>query len=200
MTRRALSVLAVLAVLAGCATTSAPPRPAVSVPDAWREASKPAHASVPLEWWRAFNSAELANLIGAAIAGSPDLAAASERVKQAEAQVRVAGASLFPTLDLGITSVRRDTNADQGPAISVDTTNGVLNASYEIDLWGRLASGVRSAESTRAARRVRRGSPRHSTPSASGVAPFNHLSHHCNSLIARCTLFQWPRMPCGMPA
>jgi outer membrane protein, multidrug efflux system len=144
--RRIYLILTIL--LAGCATTSAPLQPAVDVPDAWREGPKPEQATVPLDWWRSFKSAELTNLIAAALTGSPDLAVASERVKQAEAQVRVSGSSLFPTLDLGVTSVRRDTHPDQGPAINVDTTNAVLNASYEIDLWGRLSSGVRSAESS----------------------------------------------------
>jgi len=142
-----------LATLGGCATTSPVPQPAVEVPAAWREAPQPARADVSLDWWRAFESAELAELIAAALAGSPDLAAAAERVRQAEALVRVAGASLYPTLDLGLSAIRRDTRADEGPAIQVETTNAALSAAYEIDLWGRLASGVRAAESSLAASR-----------------------------------------------
>jgi multidrug efflux system outer membrane protein len=185
MTRRGLGVLAVLALLAGCATTSAPPRPAVSVPEHWRETSTAADAPVPLAWWRAFDSAELAGLIGAALADSPDLAAASERVKQAEAQVRVAGASLFPTLDLGITSVRRNTKSDEGPAVNVDTTNGVLNASYEIDLWGRLASGVRSAESSLLASRYDLETVRLTLISGVATAYFDLLSLRDRLALAR---------------
>jgi NodT family efflux transporter outer membrane factor (OMF) lipoprotein len=142
-----------LAALGGCATTSSPPQPEVAVPGAWREAPDAARGAVSLDWWRAFESAELAELIATALAGSPDLAAAAERVRQAEAQVRIAGASLYPTLDLGIAAVRRDTRPDEGPSIKVDTTNATLSAAYEIDLWGRLASGVRAAESSLAATR-----------------------------------------------
>jgi NodT family efflux transporter outer membrane factor (OMF) lipoprotein len=172
-------------VLAGCATTSAPLQPAVSVPAAWSEGAKPAQATVPLDWWRAFDSAELADLIAAALEGSPDLAAASERVKQAEAQVRVAGASLFPTLDLGITSVRRDTHPDQGPAINVDTTNGVLSASYEIDLWGRLASGVRAAESSLLVSRYDLETARLTLVSGVATAYFDLLSLRDRLALAR---------------
>ena len=175
----------VLVVLAGCATTSAPPQPAVAVPDAWREAPKPSEAAVSPDWWRAFDSAELADLIAAAFAGSPDLAAARERVSQAEAQVRVAGASLFPTLDLGITSVRRDTHPDQGPAINVDTTNAVLSASYEIDLWGRLASGVRAAESSLLASRYDLETARLTLVSGVATAYFDLLSLRDRLALAR---------------
>jgi outer membrane protein, multidrug efflux system len=181
---RLASVVA-LTMLAGCATTSAPPQPDVSVPAAWREAPKPAQAAVPLDWWRAFDSAELADLIAAALAGSPDLAAASERVKQAEAQVRVAGASLFPTLDLDVGSIRRDTHPDQGPAVNVDTTNGVLSASYEIDLWGRLASGKRSAESSLLASRYDLETARLTLVSGVATAYFNLLSLRDRLALAR---------------
>jgi NodT family efflux transporter outer membrane factor (OMF) lipoprotein len=177
--------VAVLAALGGCATTSAPPQPAVTVPDAWREAPDPARGPVSLDWWRAFDSAELADLIAGALAGSPDLAAASERVRQAEAQVRVAGASLYPTLDLGVTTIRRDTRPDQGPAVNVDTTNATLSASYEIDLWGRLGSGVRAAESSLAASRYDLETARLTLVAGVATAYFDLLSLRDRLALAR---------------
>ena len=181
---RLASVVA-FAVLAGCATTSAPPQPDVGVPDAWREAPKPSEAAIPLDWWRAFDSSELANLVAEALAGSPDLAAASERVKQAEAQVRVAGASLFPALNLDVGSIRRDTHPNQGPAVNVDTTNGALSASYEIDLWGRLASGKRSAESSLLASRYDLETARLTLVSGVATAYFDLLSLRDRLALAR---------------
>jgi NodT family efflux transporter outer membrane factor (OMF) lipoprotein len=88
-------------------------------------------------WWKAFDSAELHALVEAALAGSPDLAIAKERVRQAEAQVRVAGASLFPSLNLGFDSRKTD---------SSESSSTSLSASYEVDLWGANASAARSAE------------------------------------------------------
>ncbi len=182
---RVLVKAVLLVVLAGCATPSPPPQPAVDVPEHWREAPKAVQAAIPLDWWRAFNSAELADLIAAALAGSPNLAAASERVRQAEARVRVAGASLFPTLDLGVVSVRRDTHSDQGPAINVDTTNGVISASYEIDLWGRLASGKRAAESSLLASRYDLETARLTLVSGVATAYFDLLSLRDRLALAR---------------
>jgi multidrug efflux system outer membrane protein len=181
---RLASVVA-LAVLAGCATTSAPLQPDVVVPAAWREAPKPEPVTIPLDWWRGFDSVELADLIAASLAGSPDLAAASERVKEAEAQVRVAGASLFPSLDLNVTAVRRNTNPNNGPAVNVDTTNGVLSASYEIDLWGQLANGKRSAESSLLASRYDLETARLTLISGVATAYFDLLSLRDRLALAR---------------
>ena len=51
------------------------------------------------DWWRGFRSAELDRLIAAAQAGSFDIQAAIARVRQADAQVRISGAALLPTVD-----------------------------------------------------------------------------------------------------
>ena len=182
--KRAL-VFSLVVALAGCATTSAPPQPNVGVPQSWREAAQPAPAAVAPEWWRAFESAELGDLIAAALAGSPDFAAAGERVKQAEAAVRVAGASLFPALNLDVASVRRDTHPDQGPAINVNTTNGVLAASYEIDLWGRISSGVRAADSSLAASRYDLEAARLTLIAGTATAYFDLLSLRDRLALAR---------------
>ncbi|MCL4801771.1 MAG: efflux transporter outer membrane subunit [Burkholderiales bacterium] len=183
--RRLPAALLGLAMLAGCATTSAPPQPAVPVPDVWREPAAAARTEVPLDWWRAFGSEELAALIVEALAGSPDLAVASERVRQAEAQVRVAGASLFPTLDLGLTALRRDTRAEEGPAVNVETTNATLSASYEVDLWGRLASGVRAAEASLAASRYDLETARLTLVAGVATAYFDLLSLRNRLALAR---------------
>jgi outer membrane protein TolC len=100
------------------------------------------------EWWSAFGSDELQALVAAALAGSPDLAIAMERVRQAEAQVRVAGASLFPTLNVGAGSSSRATDSDRAGSTRTDSSSAVLTASYEVDLWGGNAAGVRAADAS----------------------------------------------------
>jgi NodT family efflux transporter outer membrane factor (OMF) lipoprotein len=133
-------------VLAGCATTSPIPEPKVQPPAAWNEAA-PGAAALSPEWWKAFGSEELHALIGEALAGSPDLAIAAERVRQAEAQVRAAGASLFPSLDVGANTSARSTRQDSRTS-TTESSGATLSASYEIDLWGRNAAGVRGAEAS----------------------------------------------------
>ena len=73
---------------------------------------------------------------------------AAERVRQAEAQVRIAGASLFPQLSFGAGTSRRETRPDGGTWSTSDGSSATFSASYELDLWGRNAAGVRAAESS----------------------------------------------------
>lgn len=131
-----LTVMGVV-LLTGCATTSPVLEPQVAPPAVYSEAATPGAAGLTRDWWTSFNSAELQSLVDEALAGSPDLAIATERVRQAEAAVQVAGASLFPSLDLGF-STRKGRDSE-----SSSTT---LNASYELDLFGRNAAGVRGAQ------------------------------------------------------
>ena len=113
---------AVALTIAGCSTTSPMLKPNVSAPAAWNESGAAAGAAVSADWWSTFGSAELRALVDDALAGSPDLAIATERVRQAEAQVRVAGASLFPTIDLGAGSSGRSTSGDGGSSTSKATS------------------------------------------------------------------------------
>ena len=138
--------LAVAMLLGACAITGNPPAPAPGMPQAYAEPA-PADAAVPeRNWWGAFGSEELSALVTAALAANPDLAIAAERVRQAEAQARIAGATLFPVLDLSAGSSRREIRVDGGSWQSADTSSVALSASYEVDLWGKNASGLRSAE------------------------------------------------------
>src|SRR5690606_20940234 len=93
--------LALLALgLSACAGIEPVEPPALDLSGGWAE---PADHEVPLRqaWWRGFQSPQLERLVATSLLDSPDLAAAAERVTQAELQVRASGASLFPSLSLG---------------------------------------------------------------------------------------------------
>ena len=137
--------IAVALAITGCSTTSPMLKPDVAAPIAWNEPAT--GTAVSADWWNAFGSAELRQLVDQALAGSPDLAIATERVRQAEAQVRIAGASLFPTLDLGVGTSSRNASDSRGSSTS-NASSAVLSASYEVDLWGRNRAGVSSAQSS----------------------------------------------------
>src|SRR4051812_11928260 len=139
--------VAVALALTGCSMTSPMLKPDVATPTAWNEGAAKTGTAVSPDWWNAYGSPELQSLVERALAGSPDLAIATERVRQAEAQVRIAGASLFPTLDLGAGSSTRTTNNDRG-SLTTKASSASLSASYEIDLWGRNRAGVNAAKSS----------------------------------------------------
>lgn len=182
-----LCALAAALALAGCAVTSPRLEPAVPVPAAWNEAQAVPGATVPSEWWQSFQSRELAGLVEAALAGNPDLAAAAERVRQAEAQVRIAGASLLPTLDLTAGTSRREQRGGQ-PRLVNESTTATLVAAYELDLWGRLASGVTAARSGLAATDYDRETVRLTLTASVAVAYFDLLSLRGRIAIARQNL------------
>ena len=143
---RRLVCLWIATLLGGCAVTGNAPAPAPDMPQAFTEAPAADAAAPAADWCGAFGSADLSSLIAAAQAANPDIAIAAERVRQAEAQVRMADATLFPALNLGAGSSRRETRVDGGNWQKGDASSATLSASYEVDLWGKNASGLRSAE------------------------------------------------------
>jgi multidrug efflux system outer membrane protein len=147
---RSANVLAALSTvaLAACATLDSPPQGAPPMPSGWTEQGPSDAVALTRDWWRGFGSDELSALIDAALRANPDTAIAAERVRQAEAQVRIAGATLFPALDFSAGTGRRETRPDGGRWSGVDSSSASLSASYELDLWGRNAAGVRSADAS----------------------------------------------------
>jgi len=195
MMRRRLAFLlaapATLAVLAlgACAISSNPQAPAPQMPGAWAEPGPTdagADAAAPSrDWWRGFGSAELSGLIDAALSASPDMAIAAERVRQAEAQVRIAGSTLFPALNFSAGTGRRETRPHGGPWSGDDSSSAALSASYEIDLWGRNAAGVRAAESSLRATRFDQETVRLTLVAGVAGAYFQVLSLRGRLVIAR---------------
>ena len=145
--RQVLLTLVSLA-LASCAISSRPPAPLPPLPPGWTEPALSGAAVPTADWWRSFGSEDLSTLVASALATSPDVAIAVERILQAEAQSRIAGASLFPGLNFGVSTGRRETRPDGGRWSAEDSASATLNASYELDLWGRNASGLRAAQAS----------------------------------------------------
>jgi len=139
---------AVALALGACAVTHGPQAPAPGMPQGWAEAGLSGATAPTRDWWRSFGSDELSALVAAALDSSPDIGIATERVRHAEAQARIAGASLFPELNFGAATSRRETHPDGGAWSRNDSSSAALSASYEIDLWGRNASSLQAAESS----------------------------------------------------
>jgi len=115
----------------------------VVVPDDW--ASTPQAADVKQGWLVDFDDATLDKLVGEAVATNYDLRAAATRVQQARARARIVGAELYPQVDLGVRASRADLSGNNGNSGRIDQFDARVNASWEIDLWGRLANEKRAA-------------------------------------------------------
>jgi outer membrane protein, multidrug efflux system len=145
-------VACVSAVWAGCSVGPAYKRPDIPPPTQWHEsaAATAAPASVwpESEWWHGFGSARLDELIAEAERSNDDLAGAIARVQEADAQARIAGAALLPSIDAGASATReRAQVTGLGPRV-FNTFNPELSASYELDFWGKnraLRAAARAA-------------------------------------------------------
>src|SRR5690606_11410833 len=97
----------------------------------------------------AFGSLELGRLIAAAQRNNTDLRAAALRVAQAAALTRAAGASLYPAVDASALSAR--SGVFEGRQGDRSSWEAALNASYEVDFWGRNRAGLVAARAQEAA-------------------------------------------------
>ncbi|HEY1898949.1 MAG TPA: efflux transporter outer membrane subunit [Steroidobacteraceae bacterium] len=140
-------------LLAGCNLGPHYARPDIPAPAAWTpvtpestpsEPAPPENTSWPdARWWQAFGSPELDRLIDQAERANDDLKAAVARVQQSDAQVRISGAALLPSLGAGFTPSRSRQilpGAGQGTTLSGNTFTAELSAAYELDFWGRNAA------------------------------------------------------------
>ncbi|QRX83397.1 efflux transporter outer membrane subunit [Glaciimonas sp. PAMC28666] len=143
----ALGVLC--AFLAGCAHNipiSEPP-PAVEMPAGWTLSGKPSDQEWPdNDWWKRFGSVELTQLVDEGQRSNLEIAAALARVRQAEAQARIAGAPLLPTADFSAGGNRDLPLGNNGAANT--SASGLLQVSYEIDFWGKNKASLAAAEAS----------------------------------------------------
>ena len=98
---RLIAILGLVASSAGCILTKDLPDPALDIPEGYKSVARPSKsADTPptLDWWRGFRSRELTQLMEEAQTVNLDIAAATARFKQADAQARITGAALLPSL------------------------------------------------------------------------------------------------------
>lgn len=98
------------------------------------------------DWWLIYGDPTLNKLIDQANRGNNNLQAAAARVAHARALARQSNASAVPTVSLGAGVARQ-----QGTLVNAAGTQGTLatagvSASYEVDVWGRLAKSAEAAK------------------------------------------------------
>lgn len=150
---RLLSLISVLPFLSGCfldddhLDLSVPAAPAH-----FRTEAAPEAPPVSADWAKAFNSRELVTLVDEARAANFDIAAAAERIVQADAEARIAAAPLYPTIG-GTTNATRalvpGTIRSKHPPYNSDASNlfGLgVNASYTLDFFGKNRAAAEAGE------------------------------------------------------
>jgi multidrug efflux system outer membrane protein len=157
-----LAALCIVASSAGCILTRDLPDPALDIPDGYKAARLTTRDAPPtLDWWRGFRSTELTGLMEEAQTVNLDIAAATARFIQADAQARIAGAALLPSLSGGGQESYSRTSGSSASGLSIGGREVVnytasLSASYELDFWGKNRDATQAAEETAIANRFDR--------------------------------------------
>ncbi|MBB4660416.1 efflux transporter outer membrane subunit [Parvularcula dongshanensis] len=187
---------AVLA-LAACASVPAPGREAeaeAALPASYRIATD--GTATPALWWRAFGEPELADYVERALSQNLDLTASTARVAQARARLRIAGASLLPSVNASVGAQTSYSGAEQQRLVDgfVTTeswrtaTSGSVQISYELDLFGANRAGRRSAAASYDAQRYADDALRITTAADTASAYFSVLAGAQSLAIAQSSL------------
>jgi len=151
MVRPAFAFPAVLA-LSACSLAPSTQLPAAPVPQSWPVGDAylaQSEAGLPeVTYSEIFTDPRLQQVIGLALANNRDVRVAAANLAAARAQVRVTRSAQFPTVDVS-GSATEARNSSGSSTISRGGTNeyyalqGAV-ASYELDLFGKLANATRS--------------------------------------------------------
>lgn len=100
---------------------------------------------------------QLNGLIEDAQRANDDIAAAIARVREADAQARIAGAPLLPSVSAGGAATRESLlNLTSAGTTTTNEFSALLNASYELDFWGKNRAALDAARLAAAASRYDR--------------------------------------------
>lgn len=146
MSLRAFSILCLIA-LSACSVRGAPDLDMAAVPaapDGWAarpdlsltdtDGLKP--GTVSNGWVKRFNDADLESAVQEAFANNRNLQSVLAQLRASRAAMRVSRSGLFPTIDLSGTA----TDAENAATVY----DGSLEASWEVDIWGRNLSLARA--------------------------------------------------------
>ncbi len=130
--------------------------PETNMPDRWNQELSQGLTEGKADlrtWWTKLDDPTLDRLIGRASAGNLDVKQAVARIRQARAAFGIATGEIAPSVDAqGQTQTSRVSSNVAGVAPPQDRTDTLysfgLDASWEIDLWGRIRRNIESADAS----------------------------------------------------
>ena len=161
----AAGTLALTMALSACGLPNLGDRPQTRRPATLATAQSfgitdPSAAWPEQEWWKAYRDPQLDALVAEALTGSPDVAAAQARVRQARGQAEIVGADTLPQIGAqGSAGVTKQSYNNGIPSEFVprgwkSTGTLALTGDFDLDLWGRrrklLAAATSEAQAAQA--------------------------------------------------
>ncbi len=166
LTRVSVSVLTLALLLGGCA--SVPPSSTdtpVALSDLKADQSLAGDARIQwpqAQWWTAFNDPQLNALMDEALTRAPDIKAAHARLEKAQSYYDQVRAVLSPTATLNASTAEAKSSINMGSPDQVPGFSGFspkdlmphgywnltrvsIDASYDIDLWGKSHAALKGS-------------------------------------------------------
>ena len=159
-----MGLVTTVALLSGCAVGPRYRRPTALIPSQWNM-DQPRGTTSPREpveqWWASFHDSEFDKLIQQAIRSNLDLQTATARIAEARAEHGISNSNFFPTVQAAA-SATRDRVAVIVPQSGTQKSAKVVpaefnnyqagfDASWELDIFGRIRRGRQAASADLAA-------------------------------------------------
>lgn len=143
--------LSLMALTSACAGSKLPEEPDsyVSAEAIGAERAAELAASPAATWLDDMNAPEMSSLVREALAGSPDLQRAEATANASRWRARGSAGRWLPDLSVGVDGTRTETpvaNSSERTRSEIMTSNVI--ASWEVDIWGRVAAGVMASDLT----------------------------------------------------
>lgn len=113
--------------------------PTLELPQVWKSAAKGNQGQISTGWIKTFNDRDMERLVDESLENNFDLARAAAVLEAAKEGAIIGRAARFPTVGLSGSGAR--TQNGNGPLADITRTSDyglTLDASWEMDLWGRL--------------------------------------------------------------
>jgi NodT family efflux transporter outer membrane factor (OMF) lipoprotein len=144
-------LLVILVVISGCSVGPDYKRPDAPVPSSfkelkgWREAL-PRDQEIRTKWWEAFDDSILNSLEEQVTVSNQSIALAESQYRQAQALVQLARANYFPTIGASAAFTRSQPAGNTTDIVNQHEVS--LNATWEVDLWGKVRRQVESSKAS----------------------------------------------------
>lgn len=139
---RSFWCMALLALLvSGCSVGPDYVRPDIKAPTAWNVEYQAAADLANVQWWKRFNDPVLDSLIETAVRGNLDLKSATAKVDQYLGVLDTTRSQYYPQISAGFNpSIQRSGN------ITTESYQATVNATWELDLWGKIRRSSEAAQ------------------------------------------------------
>lgn len=145
-----LLTLSIATLFTGCAFNPSATMPVMELPVAGSAPATPVAAPVAVQsnWWQQFNDPVLNQLITAALSNNQNLALVTAKLDEARAVFGISSAAQLPRIDIGASGSNTHVSENLGRSVSNPNKDYQLvgQASWELDLWGRVRNASNAAK------------------------------------------------------